>query len=169
METTQTNIAAQPKSAIAENFLNEHGAINHQAIVQHNKAVIIAAMRGFGLTSVVASYEGGGDEGGFTGITSSPDEPDDTEAMNSKVTCKTASHKFDKESGQWLPSVEDFTGSLEIVVENFTDALLALHGHESYENGDGGGGTVTIDAESETATHDHYDNVVETVRSSHSL
>ena len=169
MKTTQTDLAAQPESATAQNFLNEHGAINHQAIVQHNKAVIIAAMRSFGLTSVVASYEGGGDEGGFTGVTSSPDEPDDTEAMNSKVTYKTVIHTFDKESGYWPSSVVDLTASLEIVVENFTDALLALHGHESYENGDGGGGTVTIDAESETVTHDHYDNVVETVSSSHSL
>lgn len=164
MESIQKNIAEEKTSAEAENFIEEDGRINKSAIAKHNKESLIAALKSFGITYVVVTYSGGGDEGSINDISSTPAIE---EAISSQVTYKDVSGDFDAQKRQWIQRVEDKTSTLESALEEFTYLLLELNGHEGYHNDEGGGGEVTIDAKSGSVVHDHYDYVVETVSSSH--
>ena len=69
---------------------------------------------------------------------------------------------FNKETKEYDHVIVEKPGNnLNSLVSSLCDHCLAVSGHDSYENGDGGGGTFTIDVQTGVVQVEHYENVVQ--------
>ncbi len=167
MESMDQNLADPDESNETEQtFLQEDGSTNLQALVLHNKAAIMAALKSNGVTNATSEYSGSGDEGSTGSVTV---HPENTAALEYNVTVKMIGSTFDSSAEKWITKASDSNLTLEQALRDVTDQLIEMNGHAGYEDGDGGGGSVTFDVENDTVEHDHYDCVVENVHSVHEL
>lgn len=128
--------------------------------IAHNKAQLVEALKTAGIASAIVEYSGEGDDGGHYDFAYTPDLKIDT-----PITIKVLTGEF--VDGKWKHCEVEKSMPMDDALGNFLDELLTQHGHDGYENGDGGGGTLTINVQENSYLLEHYDNIVQQESSSH--
>lgn len=126
-----------------------------QQRIEFNKNAIVTKLREAGIPMIEMQYSGEGDSGNGADIT----QPLESEKL--RVTIKRTTGVYDMDKRAWEISEYEQEMDMDDALQEFLDAIISVHGHDGYENGDGGGGTLTITVESNSYELAHYNNIVE--------
>jgi hypothetical protein len=137
------------------------------SVIESNKIAICKALLGAGLKVATVEYSGEGDSGSGSSITfGDPNEVDLESSL--AIDMQVLSRVYDGVRGEWSESLESKSMNQDDALEMFLDQVISHHGHDGFENGDGGGGGLTVYADSGKYELNHYDNIVEQHHESHS-
>lgn len=131
-----------------------------KAMIQFNKAPILAYLSAAGITAIEVSYSGSGDSSDgvdFEGLTE----------CSVPIEVKRLHRAYDLDAKKWLESDALVAVPLEDALKDLLWGLVSLHGHSGWENGSGGGGTLKIDVQAGTWQLSHYDIIEEHEYSEH--
>lgn len=122
-----------------------------------NKDAILLAMKAAGITLIVVTYEGEGDEGSPTELAI---EPEGADLSLATLTIAIQSSQWDEVTRAWSWHDSEVSMMLDEAVSAFVDDVIETH-HRGFEDGEGGGGELRFDAAAMSVTYDNFDNVVE--------
>lgn len=130
--------------------------------VGKNRKIILEALKRYGISKVVVSYDGSGDCGSIGEVKAynkaqarRPSwEGESMEIGHLRVKIFKSKSKFNEGADRWEESEEVEDTTLEEAIEDFTYDALALH-HGGWENNDGAFGTTTFFVGKKKITMDH--------------
>lgn len=121
------------------------------AVLSHNRTVLLDALRAAGAASAVISYSGSGDEGNVNDISVLDASGQPLDATQPVTVMEEDSQYVD---GQWQTSRTMVERSLHDALDAFADLAISVY-HCGYENGDGGAGEITFDCAAGTVQMAH--------------
>lgn len=138
----------------------------NSVVFDFNKHALAQAMRARGLSSVVVTYSGCGDEGRTEGVAFEP--PDVDEGLEPIVAAQMR-YRWDEERGCGGNELVFVDMHLRDIAEALCDTAIELMGHDGYENNDGGQGTFTLQALDASSELEHSDFYTESDTTTHTL
>jgi hypothetical protein len=120
-------------------------------LIQHNKGVLLAALRSLDLSQATMTYSGSGDSGQVDEIGVAPWSED---VLKSFVTMRYELSAFLPDEKRWETRLTDKKVTLREALRDFADAVIYLHA-AGFENNDGGSGELTLTVEDDSYHLDH--------------
>jgi hypothetical protein len=137
-----------------------------RVLFDFNKQALAQAMRARGLTSVMVTYSGCGDEGRTEGVAFEPADVD--EGLEPIVTAQMR-YRWDEERACGGSELVFADMNLQDTAEALCDTSIEMLGHGGFENNDGGQGTFTLHAINAEAELEHSDFYTESDTTTHTL
>jgi len=97
---------------------------NNADLLQHNKGILLAALRSLNLSQAMVTYSGYGDSGQLDEIGV---EPWNEDALNSLVTMRYQESAFLPDEKRWDSRIADKTVTLREALSNFANDIIYAH------------------------------------------
>lgn len=136
-----------------------------EAVLHHNRAVILAALTRLDISAAYVRYSGGGDSGDVTDVEVTPKEA----LLKAQAEPVTLQHLHTSyREGNYHYDVQDSPVMLDEALRDFTMDWVELH-HAGWENNDGASGTLTVDVADNCFELEHESYYTESFRHAYNL